>query len=87
KLIRDGSEGRRARMNVTALAIGCALMLMGAFCVFVKANSVEYIDSAGILHENFFLLPMAALFVIAGLVTIVAAGVSKLVRTLRDRRG
>lgn len=87
KLIRDGSEGRRARMNVTSLAIGCALILMGALCAFVKANSVEYVDASGILHENFYLLPMAAAFVLAGLVTIVAASVSLLVRTLRDRRG
>jgi transcriptional regulator with XRE-family HTH domain len=86
KLIRDGSEVRRARMNVVSLAIGCALILLGAFCVFVKANSVEYVDASGILHENFFLLPMAAAFVLAGLVTIVATGVVRLVRTLRDRR-
>ncbi len=86
KLIRDGSEGRRARMNVVSLVIGCMLILMGALCVFIKASSVEYIDSAGILHENFFLLPMAAALVFAGIVTIVAAGVARLVRTLRDRR-
>ena len=38
KLIRDGSEGRRARTNMATVAIGCALMVMDALCAFVKAN-------------------------------------------------
>lgn len=83
KLIRDGSEGRRAHSNMVTVVIGCALMLMGALCVFVKANSVEYVDAAGILHENFFLLPMAAAFFLAGLVTVVAAGVTRIVSNHR----
>lgn len=87
KLIRDGSEGRRARTNMVTVAIGCALMAMGALCVFVKANSFEYVDAAGVLHENFFLIPMAWAFFLAGLVTVVAAGVSRLVRASRERRG
>ncbi|MDD7199156.1 DUF3955 domain-containing protein [Parafannyhessea umbonata] len=87
KLIRDGSEGRRARTNMATAAIGCALMVMGALCVFVKANSVEYVDAAGVLHENFFLVPMAWAFFLAGLLTVVAAGVSRLARASRERRG
>jgi transcriptional regulator with XRE-family HTH domain len=87
KLIRDGSEGRRARTNMATVAIGCALMVMGALCVFVKANSVEYVDAAGVLHENFFLVPMAWAFFLTGLLTVVAAGVSRLARASRERRG
>lgn len=87
KLIRDGSEGRRARTNMATVAIGCALMVMGALCAFVKANSVEYVDAAGVLHENFFLVPMAWAFFLAGLLTVVAAGVSRLARASRERRG
>lgn len=87
KLIRDGSEGRRARTNMVTVAIGCALMVMGALCAFVKTNSVEYVDAAGVLHENFFLVPMAWAFFLAGLLTVVAAGVSRLARASRERRG
>jgi transcriptional regulator with XRE-family HTH domain len=83
KLIRDGSEGRQAHGNMVTVIVGCALMLMGALCVFVKANSVEYVDAAGVLHENFFLLPIAAAFFLAGLVTVVAAGVARIVRNSR----
>lgn len=83
KLIRDGSEGRRAHSNMVTVTVGCALMLMGAFCLFVKASSVEYVDSAGMLHENFFLVPMAEAFFLAGLVTVVAAGIARIVRNRR----
>lgn len=68
---------------MVTVIVGCALMLMGAFCLFVKASSVEYVDSAGMLHESFFLLPMAAAFFLAGLVTVVAAGVVRIVRNRR----
>jgi hypothetical protein len=72
---------------MATVAIGCALMVMGALCMFVKANSVEYVDAAGVLHENFFLVPMAWAFFLAGLLTVVAAGVSRLTRASKERRG
>lgn len=72
---------------MVTVAIGCALMVMGALCVFVKANSVEYVDAAGVLHESFFLVPMAWAFFLAGLMTVVAASASRLVRASKERRG
>lgn len=62
-------------------------MVMGALCVFVKANSVEYVDAAGVLHESFFLVPMAWAFFLAGLMTGVAASALRLVRASKERRG
>nr|WP_254907581.1 DUF3955 domain-containing protein [Enterococcus sp. 12C11_DIV0727] len=32
-------------------------------------NSVEYIDKTGILHENFYLLPIGFLFLFAGILS------------------
>lgn len=50
------------------LFIGTVLFIMGGECIFIKANSVEYVDSTGVLHENFFLLPVGFLFIFLGLV-------------------
>ena len=75
KLVADGSEGRRARMNMVSTVVGAVLMLMGVMCLFIKANSVEYIDADGILHENFYLLPVGFAFIFAGLLVIIITAV------------
>lgn len=71
KLIRDTDENRKAKFNLISVIIGFCLMAMGALCVFIKANSVEYVDKQGFLHENFFLIPLAWLFLFAGLIVII----------------
>lgn len=83
KLIKDGSETRRAKMNMVSVAIGAILLFLGAFCLFIKANSVEYIDSAGFLHENFFLLPMGFAFFFCGVITFCVIGVKWLYMKLK----
>lgn len=40
--------------------LGAELMLVGLLLLWVKSVSVEYVDEAGVLHENFFLIPWAA---------------------------
>ncbi len=80
KLIEDGSETRRARMNLVSTVIGGVLMLLGFMCFAIKALSVEYVDAQGILHENFFLLPVGFLFLFAGFVVILISGIAYLVK-------
>lgn len=55
KLIKDGNETKRAKINLISISIGGILLCIGIACIFLKAVSVEYIDAQGILHENFFL--------------------------------
>ncbi len=86
KLIQDGSETRRAKFNLIALCIGAVLLFMGAGCILIKANSVEYIDADGILHENFFLLPIGFLFIFSGLIAFMVTGIRNVVSWLRRRR-
>ena len=85
KLVKDGSENRRARMNMISTIVGGILMLMGLMCLIIKAFSVEYIDASGILHENFFLLPVGFLFIFSGVLVIIVTGVSYIVKKLRER--
>ncbi|MGN0255376.1 MAG: DUF3955 domain-containing protein [Chordicoccus sp.] len=79
KLIEDGSETRRAKMNLVSTAIGGVLMLLGFMCFLIKALSVEYIDAQGILHENFFLIPVGFLLLSAGFLVILISGIAYLV--------
>lgn len=82
KLIKDGSETRRAKMNLIAIIIGAALLFFGVACILIKANSVEYIDAEGFLHENFFLLPIGFFFIFSGLVTFAVTGIKNIVAKL-----
>ena len=75
KLIRDGSETRKAKMNMASAIVGALLMLAGLTCLIVKTLSAEYVDQAGMLHEHFFLIPVGFLFLICGAAVIAAAGI------------
>lgn len=75
KLIKDTDENRKAEFNMISTIVGFFIMLMGAMCLFIKANSVEYIDQHGFLHENFYLLPIGCLLILAGLIVIITGGI------------
>ena len=66
KVIRDGSETRRARFNMITTLIGGSFLLIGVMLLVIKGMSVEYIDAEGILHENFFLIPTGFLCMFCG---------------------
>lgn len=85
KLVKDGSENSRIKMNMISTIVGGILMLMGWMCLMIKAFSVEYIDASGILHENFFLLPIGFLFIFSGVLVIIVTCVSYIVKKLRER--
>ncbi|HFU4204191.1 TPA: DUF3955 domain-containing protein [Streptococcus suis] len=78
KLVKDGREGRRTQMQLTMTIIGAFLMVLGLVCFIIKANSVDYIDGNGILHENFYLLPIGFLFLFVGGLTSLISGVAYL---------
>ena len=75
KIINDGSESRRAKMNLASSIIGGVLMLLGVVLLVVKSLSVEYVDELGVLHENFFLLPIGFLLLFCGVVIILGTGI------------
>lgn len=79
KLIKDGSDTRRAKLNLYSIFIGAVLLPMGIGCIIIKAFSVEYTDAAGYLHENFFLLLFCGLlsFLIAGIATVLHTIIAK----------
>lgn len=86
KLIKDTDENRQAKFNLMNTVIGAFLMLIGFICFVIKANSVEYVDKHGILHENFFLIPIGYLFLFVGLVVIITGLVAYFVHQKRYNR-
>lgn len=85
KLIKDGSETRRAKFNMLAVVIGTILLCIGIACLIIKGISVEYIDAQGILHENFFLIPVGFMFLFCGIVTFCTVGVKEIIHRLKRR--
>lgn len=75
KLIQDGSETNRAKINRSIIIIGSILLCIGAACLFLKGITVEYIDSEGFLHEGFSLLPIGFLFLFSGAIAFAVAGI------------
>ena len=73
KLIEDGSGSAKRKTARKILAVGAVLMLAGLLCFFLKSISVEYIDSQGILHENFFICRSDSCFCLWALSPLSAA--------------
>ncbi|WP_207694103.1 hypothetical protein DOK67_0001960 [Enterococcus sp. DIV0212c] len=86
KLIKDGSKTRQAKLNMVTTLIGAFLLLFGFACFFIKANSVEYVDAAGILHENFYLLPIGFFFIFAGMIVFLVTGIKFLIEVTREKK-
>ena len=84
KVIKDGSETRRAKYNMISSAIGGVLLLIGVMLLVIKGMSVEYIDAEGILHENFFLLPLGFLCIFCGLISFVTVGIIAIISKLKS---
>ncbi|MEA5020105.1 MAG: DUF3955 domain-containing protein [Gordonibacter sp.] len=84
KLIRDGSETRRSKFNMISSVIGGALLLLGAACLVIKSMSVEYVDAEGLLHENFFLIPIGITLMFCGLVSFISIAVRQIATKLKS---
>ena len=85
KVIKDGSETRRAKYNMVCSIIGSFLILIGIILLFVKGLSVEYIDAQGVLHENFFLVPIGFLCAFSGLISFITVGITTIISKFKNR--
>ncbi len=83
KVIKDGSETRKAKFNMISTVVGGVLLLIGMMLLVIKGLSVEYIDASGILHENFFLVPLGFLSIFCGLIVFLTTGIRFLFEKIR----
>lgn len=60
--------------------IGSILVVIGIILLITKGISAtyfEYIDSTGILHENFFLIPLSFLCFFVGIISLIVSKIKK----------
>lgn len=84
KAIKDANEERKGKYDTIFLTTGIFFTLTGIILLFVKGMSVEYIDTQGMLHENFFLIPIGFLFVFSGAVTFFIAGIRTIIKKFKN---
>ena len=77
---RQSEKNSESRKYLWLTLTGTILLLVGAACIAVKAQTGEYLDAHGVLHENFFLLPVGFVLMTAGAVIIAAAGIRMMIR-------
>lgn len=65
KLIKDTNENRTAKMNMITSLLGLVLLLIGTALFVIRALLGDSVDKNGVLHETFFLVPLAFAFFIA----------------------
>ncbi|MFD1670671.1 DUF3955 domain-containing protein [Agrilactobacillus yilanensis] len=78
KLVKDSSNVRRARFNM----ISILLIVIGLGCFLAKTIIGSSLDSNGILHEPFFLIPIGYLFLVSGIVVTL---ISLVIKYLKKR--
>lgn len=83
KLIRDGSEGRWMRTSLVMSVVGAALIVIAVVLSAVAENSVSYVDASGVLHEDFWLVPVSYACAAAGVLVALANFVAQLRRRKR----
>lgn len=70
KLIKDAREIKRIKFYTISNVVGIIFCILGLMAILLKGITTEYIDESGILHENFFLLPIGFAFILLGIIII-----------------
>lgn len=76
-LISGKKDNTLQKLNLKII-IGIFLLLIGIILFFINASSVSYIDKSGILHENFFLIPLAYGAIIVAIIIFISQAIKKL---------
>lgn len=71
---------KKEKDNLISKIIGIGMLISGAVCFLIKSFSNEYIDHQGILHENFFLIPIGYFLVFTGLIVLLILKIKKFVK-------
>ena len=69
-MINDGKRTRAEKFNMVTTIIGSIFIILGIIFFLISATSVSYIDRSGVLHENFFLVPLGYLSLFVGILII-----------------
>lgn len=86
KLIKDGSETRKSRLNAISVCVGIVLFILGMICLIIRAIVGDWIDVNGMLQEYFFLIPISFVFFFCGFLTFIVTGLRNVVDIFIDNR-
>ena len=86
KLIKDGSETRKSRLNAISVCVGIVLFILGMICLIIRAIVGDWIDVNGMLQEYFFLIPISFVFFFCGFLTFIVTGLRNVVAIFMDNR-
>jgi transcriptional regulator with XRE-family HTH domain len=86
KLIKDGSETRKSRLNAISVCVGIVLFILGMICLIIRAIVGDWIDVNGMLQEYFFLIPISFVFFFCGFLTFIVTGLRNVVAIFIDNR-
>lgn len=86
KLIKDGSETRKTRLNAISVCVGIVLFILGMICLIIRAIVGDWIDVNGMLQEYFFLIPISFVFFFCGFLTFIVTGLRNVVAIFIDNR-
>ncbi len=85
-LINDGKRTRAEKFNMVTTIIGSVFIILGIIFFLISATSISYIDRNGILHENFFLIPLGYLSLFVGIVIIIARIINSIRLAIKERK-
>lgn len=85
-LINDGKRTRAKKFNMVTTIIASVFIILGIIFFLISAISVSYIDRSGVLHENFFLVPLGYLSLFVGILIIIARVINSIRLVIKERK-
>lgn len=85
-LINDGKRTRAEKFNMVTTIIESVFIILGIIFFLLSAISVSYIDRSGVLHENFFLVPLGYLSLFVGILIIIAWVINSIRLAIKERK-
>ena len=85
-LINDGKRTRAKKFNMVTTIIASVFIILGIIFFLISAISVYYIDRSGVLHENFFLVPLGYLSLFVGILIIIARVINSIRLVIKERK-
>ncbi|PEG68181.1 XRE family transcriptional regulator [Lactobacillus johnsonii] len=85
-LINDGKRTRAKKFNMVTTIIGSVFIILEIIFFLISAISVSYIDRSGVLHENFFLVPLGYLSLFVGILIIIAWVINSIRLAIKERK-
>lgn len=71
------------RMSLAMSMVGALLIVVATLLAVVAESSVAYVDASGVLHEDFWLVPVSYACAAAGVIVVLTNFVAQLGRRRR----